>query len=50
MMLERGQAIEWVQRQLGHLNISLTVDTYGRWAKDAEDKHAARITRDGAPV
>jgi integrase len=35
--LEGGAAITWVQRQLGHSTIVITVDTYGHW------EHAARV-------
>jgi integrase-like protein len=31
LLLQRGKSPAYVQRQLGHANITLTVDTYGRW-------------------
>jgi integrase len=31
LLLERGEAVQYVQEQLGHKSITLTVDTYGRW-------------------
>jgi hypothetical protein len=30
-LLQRGESPTWVQQQLGHASITLTVDTYGRW-------------------
>ena len=30
-MLQQGESIVYVQRQLGHASIQLTVDTYGKW-------------------
>ena len=41
-MLQQGESPVYVQRQLGHSSIKLTVDTYGRWLpmgnKQAVDK------------
>jgi integrase len=31
LLLQRGESPQWVQQQLGHASIQLTVDTYGRW-------------------
>ncbi len=31
LMLQQGEPITYVQRQLGHASIQLTVDTYGKW-------------------
>ncbi len=31
LLLQRGESPAYVQRQLGHASIELTVDTYGRW-------------------
>jgi integrase len=31
LLLEQGEAVQYVQEQLGHKSITLTVDTYGRW-------------------
>ena len=31
LMLQQGESIVYVQRQLGHASIQLTVDTYGKW-------------------
>ena len=31
LLLQQGESAVYVQRQLGHASIKLTVDTYGRW-------------------
>ena len=31
LMLQQGEAVAYIQRQLGHSSIQLTVDTYGKW-------------------
>lgn len=31
LMLQQGEALTYVQRQLGHASIKLTADTYGKW-------------------
>jgi integrase len=31
LMLQQGESAAYVQRQLGHASIQLTVDTYGKW-------------------
>jgi integrase len=41
--LEHGAEITWVQKQLGHSSITLTVDTYGGWARSAEKAQAKRL-------
>ncbi len=41
--LENGAEITWVQRQLGHSSIVLTVDTYGAWERKAEKVQAERL-------
>ncbi len=47
LLIQDGVSIAYVQRQLGHASISLTVDTYGRWLptdnKAAVDRLDARI-------
>jgi len=40
--LQAGTPVDWVQRQLGHASISLTVDTYGRWLPSTAD-HADKL-------
>jgi integrase len=41
--LENGAEITWVQRQLGHSSITLTVDTYGHWSRTAEKAAAEKL-------
>ena len=47
LMLQQGESPVYVQRQLGHASIQLTVDTYGRWLamgkKAAVEQLAGRI-------
>ncbi len=31
LLLQQGESVAYVQRQLGHASITLTVDTYGKW-------------------
>jgi hypothetical protein len=31
LLLQQGESAAYVQRQLGHASIKLTVDTYGKW-------------------
>ena len=42
LMLQQGESPAYVQRQLGHASIQLTVDTYGKWLpmgnKEAVDR------------
>src|SRR5262249_53836170 len=33
LLLQNGESVKFVQEQLGHKSIQLTVDLYGRWAK-----------------
>jgi integrase len=44
--LQNGARIDWVQRQLGHSSITLTVDVYGGWERKAEKAEAEKL--DGA--
>ena len=41
--LENGAEITWVQKQLGHSSITLTVDVYGQWARTAEKAQAEKL-------
>lgn len=41
--LEHGAEITWVQKQLGHSSITLTVDLYGSWARAAEKEQAEKL-------
>jgi len=31
LLIQQGESPAYVQRQLGHASIKLTVDTYGKW-------------------
>jgi integrase len=31
LLLQAGESAQYVQEQLGHASITLTVDTYGKW-------------------
>ena len=31
LMLQQGESLTYVQRQLGYASINLTADTYGKW-------------------
>jgi integrase len=33
--LEHGRSITWLQRQLGHKSITITINRYGHWERDA---------------
>ena len=40
-VLETGLVpIDWVQRQLGHSSIVVTIDKYGHWSREAERAQA----------
>jgi integrase len=41
--LENAAPIDWVKRQLGHSSITLTVDTYGEWSREAHKREAERL-------
>jgi integrase len=41
--LEGGAEITWVQRQLGHSSITLTVDLYGEWSRAAQKAQAEKL-------
>jgi integrase len=41
--LQNGARMDWVQRQLGHSTITLTVDLYGRWERAAEKAEAKKL-------
>ena len=41
--LEHGAEMTWVQRQLGHSSITVTIDRYGHWERRAEKVQAARL-------
>jgi integrase len=41
--LQSGTSPAYVQRQLGHASISLTVDTYGKWLPSTSAENAAKL-------
>lgn len=43
ILIQQGAPIVFVQRQLGHRSIKLTVDTYGRWLEMAEPEALDRL-------
>jgi len=61
-LLQQGESPAYVQRQLGHASIQLTVDTYGKWLpmgnkaavnrlddSDVPDAPAASVTDPNQP-
>jgi integrase len=47
LMLQQGESLTYVQRQLGHASINLTADTYGKWLPLG---NKAAVDRLDAPV
>lgn len=45
LMLQQGESPAYVQRQLGHASIQLTVDTYGKWLPMGNKSAADRLMR-----
>lgn len=41
--LQQGRPITWVQRQLGHSSITVTVDRYGHFEREASRREAALL-------
>jgi site-specific recombinase XerC len=54
LMLQQGEPVAYVQRQLGHASIQLTVDTYGKWlpmeSQAAVDRLDAQILESGSKM
>ena len=46
LALEHGASITWLQRQLGHSSIVVTIDRYGHWERAAAKREASKL--DGA--
>lgn len=42
-MLECGINPQWVEKQLGHSSLELTIGVYGTWSREAVKREAARI-------
>jgi integrase len=54
LLLQQGESVAYVQRQLGHASVQLTVDTYGRWLptanKSAVDRLDDKVEENAAAV
>jgi hypothetical protein len=48
-MILSGANIVYVQKQLGHSSIQLTVDTYTHWLKESERGQALEVDRLSLP-
>lgn len=42
-MLEQGRHPQWVELQLGHSSLDLTIGVYGSWSRDAVKREAAAV-------
>ena len=42
-MLEQGKHPQWVEAQLGHADLELTITVYGAWSDDAMRAEASRV-------
>jgi integrase len=49
LLLQQGESPVYVQRQLGHHSIKLTVDTYGRWLPMGNKAAVDRLDAAGGP-
>ena len=47
-MLQQGESPAYVQRQLGHASIQLTVDTYGKWLPLGNKAAVNRLDDEGS--
>jgi hypothetical protein len=47
LLLQQGESPVYVQRQLGHASIKLTVDTYGKWLPMGNKAAVDRLDRVG---
>lgn len=43
LLLQQGESLEYVKRQLGHNSIKLTSDTYGRWLPASNQAAVERL-------
>ena len=48
LLLQNGESPVYVQRQLGHASIQLTVDTYGKWLPMGNKAAVDRLDQTGA--
>ena len=49
LLLVNGESVYYVQRQLGHASIQLTVDTYGKWLPAGNKAAVDRLDGSGSP-
>lgn len=42
-MIEQGRHPQWVQLQLGHATLELTINVYGQWNREAVKREAAAV-------
>ncbi len=49
LLLVNGESVYYVQRQLGHASIQLTVDTYGKWLPAGNKAAVDRLDGGGSP-
>ena len=47
LLLQQGESPAYVQRQLGHASIQLTVDTYGKWLPMGNKTAVNRLDDEG---
>lgn len=45
MMLSAGEQPTWVSQQMGHSNLAMIFQNYGRWIPDAQPWSATRQSR-----
>lgn len=50
LLLQAGESVVYVQRQLGHSSIQLTVDTYGKWLPMGNKAAVDRLDTGGSLV
>ena len=43
MLIESGENLKYIQRQLGHASIRVTLDTYGHLMKEANPEASGRL-------
>ena len=43
-VLEARGSLDWLKAQLGHSAITVTVDTYGHWSREAAQEEARRLS------
>ena len=43
LLIDQGENIKYVQNQMGHASIKVTMDTYGHLMKDVNKEAASRL-------